>query len=63
MSTSSDCTADLIGPVADDLAGSVDALYDKVAAEFAAPLVRLARAYEVNLTTQQNLLQDIHLAV
>jgi RNA polymerase sigma-70 factor (ECF subfamily) len=40
-----------------------DALYDKVAAEFAAPLLRLARAHEADAALQQDLLQEIHLAL
>jgi RNA polymerase sigma-70 factor (ECF subfamily) len=40
-----------------------DALFDKVAAEFAAPLARLARAHEVDSHLQQDLLQEIHIAL
>ncbi len=45
-----------------DLAGQ-DALFEKVAAEFAAPLTRLARAHEVDPHLQQDLLQEIHIAL
>jgi RNA polymerase sigma-70 factor (ECF subfamily) len=39
------------------------ALFNKVAAEFAAPLARLARAHEADPHLQQDLLQEIHLAL
>jgi RNA polymerase sigma-70 factor, ECF subfamily len=41
----------------------VDALFERVAAEFRAPLARLARAHEANVALQQDLLQEIHLAI
>jgi RNA polymerase sigma-70 factor, ECF subfamily len=40
-----------------------DALYERVAAEYSASLERLARAHEANRSLQQDLLQDIHLAL
>jgi RNA polymerase sigma-70 factor, ECF subfamily len=40
-----------------------DAHYERVAAEYSAPLERLARAHEANPSLQQDLLQDIHLAL
>jgi RNA polymerase sigma-70 factor (ECF subfamily) len=40
-----------------------DALYESLAAEYAAPLARLARAYEADGSLQQDLLQEIHLAL
>src|SRR3954468_4145013 len=40
-----------------------DDLYEKVAAEFAAPLARLARAHEADRSLQQDLLQEIHVAL
>ena len=39
-----------------------EALFEKVAAEFAAPLARLARAHEADAHQQQDLLQEIHIA-
>jgi RNA polymerase sigma-70 factor (ECF subfamily) len=47
---------------AGDVSGK-DALYDRVATEFAAPLARLARAHEADSALQQDLLQEIHLAL
>jgi RNA polymerase sigma-70 factor (ECF subfamily) len=44
-------------------ATEADDLYEKVAAEFAAPLERLARAHEADRSLQQDLLQEIHLAL
>src|SRR5688572_9999876 len=40
-----------------------DALYERLSAEFAAPLVRLARAHEADPSLQQDLLQEIHIAL
>src|SRR3982751_491416 len=42
---------------------SADALFNQVAAEFAGPLARLARAHEADRALQQDLLQEIHLAL
>jgi RNA polymerase sigma-70 factor (ECF subfamily) len=44
-------------------ASAQDRLYEQVASEFAAPLARLARAHEADAHQQQDLLQDIHLAL
>src|SRR4051794_190186 len=41
----------------------LDALFERVAAEFAPPLARLARAHEADPSLQQDLLQEIHLAL
>lgn len=40
-----------------------DERYLRAAAEFGAPLARLARAYEANPDQQRDLLQDIHFAL
>jgi len=40
-----------------------DALFESVARDFAAPLARLARAHEADATLQQDLLQEIYLAL
>ena len=40
-----------------------DALYERLSAEFAAPLARLARAHEADPSLQQDLLQEIHIAL
>ncbi|MEO8064196.1 MAG: RNA polymerase sigma factor [Pseudomonadota bacterium] len=45
-----------------DTAGQ-EALFEKAAAEFAAPLARLARAHEADAHLQQDLLQEIHIAL
>ena len=44
-------------------AAGLEALFEKVAEEFAAPLARLARAHEVDTHLQQDLLQEIHIAL
>lgn len=48
---------------ADTDAAGLEALFEKVAAEFAAPLTRLARAHEVDTHLQQDLLQEMHIAL
>ena len=40
-----------------------DALYERVNAEFGPVLARLARSYEANPSQQQDLLQEIHIAL
>src|SRR3982751_5762242 len=40
-----------------------DRLYSQAAEEFAAPLARLARAHEADSHLQQDLLQEIHIAL
>ncbi len=52
-----------LAPAANPDAADLEALFEKVAAEFAAPLTRLARAYEVDPHLQQDLLQEIHIAL
>lgn len=52
-----------LSPTADPDAAGFEALFEKVAAEFAAPLTRLARAHEVDPHLQQDLLQEIHVAL
>jgi RNA polymerase sigma-70 factor (ECF subfamily) len=40
-----------------------DALYERVNAEFGSVLARLARSYEANPAQQQDLLQEVHIAL
>lgn len=40
-----------------------DALFERIAADYAAPLSRLAHAHEADPSLQQDLLQDIHIAL
>jgi RNA polymerase sigma-70 factor (ECF subfamily) len=40
-----------------------DGLYQRVATEFASPLARLVRAHEADASLQQDLLQEIHIAL
>jgi RNA polymerase sigma-70 factor (ECF subfamily) len=53
----------LFDPAADHTDAGRDALFERIAAEYSAPLARLARAHEANASLQQDLLQDIHLAI
>ena len=63
MATSTDCAADLLAPPNCDLDSTPDALFNRIATEFAAPLARLVRAHEADHTLQQDLLQEVHLAL
>src|SRR5262245_32379815 len=51
--------------IAPELADSAnqDGLYERISADFAAPLARVARAHEADLALQQDLLQEIHIAI
>jgi len=40
-----------------------DALFERIATEYTAPMARLARAHEADPSLQQDLLQEIHLAL
>ncbi len=40
-----------------------DALFERISSEYAAPLARLARAHEADPSLQQDLTQEIHIAV
>jgi RNA polymerase sigma-70 factor (ECF subfamily) len=42
---------------------AADALFERVAQEYAAPLARLARAHEADPALQQDLLQEIYIAL
>jgi RNA polymerase sigma-70 factor (ECF subfamily) len=46
-----------------DEVGGQEALYEQISADFGAPLARLARAHEADVSLQQDLLQEIHIAV
>jgi RNA polymerase sigma-70 factor (ECF subfamily) len=48
---------------AQDPVSGADALYERIAAEFAQPLARLARAYEADAALRQDLLQEIQIAL
>ena len=52
-----------VDPTAVTVDEGLEALFERVATEFAAPLVRLARAHEVDPHLQQDLLQEIHIAL
>jgi RNA polymerase sigma-70 factor (ECF subfamily) len=54
---------DLSAPSDASSDGNRDALFERIAAEFAAPLARLAGAHEADPSLRQDLLQEIHLAL
>jgi RNA polymerase sigma-70 factor (ECF subfamily) len=57
--TEVDCSA----PPVDLSDAGRDALFERIAAEYAAPLARLARAHEADPSLQQDLLQEVHIAL
>ena len=63
MTSAHDLSLALPAGAGRDAAVGQEALFDQVAAEFAAPLARLARAHEADPSLRQDLLQDIHLAL
>lgn len=63
MGITSESRSDLVAVEADDSAASQDALYERISTEYAAPLTRLARAHEADPSMQQDLLQEIHIAL
>jgi RNA polymerase sigma-70 factor (ECF subfamily) len=54
---------DFSAPPADASDGDRDALFERIAAEYAAPIARLAGAHEADPSLRQDLLQEIHLAL
>jgi hypothetical protein len=63
MATSTDCAADLLAPTNCDLESTPDVLFERIASDFAAPLARLVRAHEADPALQQDLMQEVHLAL
>jgi RNA polymerase sigma-70 factor (ECF subfamily) len=63
MGTTTDTTADFPATAADPSDAGRDALFERIAGEYAAALARLARAHESDPSLQQDLLQDIHVAL
>ena len=62
MGITTETSIDLAAAPADS-AVDQEALYERVSAEFSAPLVRLARAHEADPSLQQDLLQEVHIAL
>jgi RNA polymerase sigma-70 factor (ECF subfamily) len=58
-----DTKVDFSAPSVDSSDGSRDALFERVAADYAAPIARLAAAHEADPSQRQDLLQEIHLAL
>ncbi len=54
---------DISAPPVDQSDAGRDALFERIAAEYSAPMSRLARAHEADPSLRQDLLQDIHIAL
>ena len=63
MTTAPDLTMDLSAECGRDAVAALQGRFDEIAAMFAAPLTRLARAHEADLSQRQDLLQEMHLAL
>jgi RNA polymerase sigma-70 factor (ECF subfamily) len=63
MGITTETAADYSAPLVDVSDAGRDALFERIAAEYSAPLARLARAHEADASLQQDLLQEIHLAI
>ena len=57
-----DIDVDYSALVADSSEAGRDALFERLAADYAAPMARVARAHEADPSLQQDLIQEIHLA-
>ncbi|HEU4589877.1 MAG TPA: RNA polymerase sigma factor [Steroidobacteraceae bacterium] len=55
--------AEFSAPAVDQSDAGRDALFERIAAEYSGPMARLARAHEADPSLQQDLLQEIHLAL
>src|SRR3954471_12583597 len=63
MGITTETDADFSAPPLDHSGAGREALFERIATEYAAPMARLARAHEANPSLQQDLLQDIHVAL
>src|SRR5690242_17502109 len=63
MGITTETDADISASPVDQPDAGRDALFERIAAEYSAPLARLARAHEADASLQQDLLQEIHLAL
>ena len=54
---------DFSAPSDDSSDGDRDALFERIAVDYAAPIARLAGAHEADPSLRQDLLQEIHLAL
>jgi RNA polymerase sigma-70 factor (ECF subfamily) len=63
MGITTQTDADFAAPSVGHSDAGREALFERIAAEYAAPMARLARAHEADPSLQQDLLQDIHVAL
>src|SRR5688500_17876470 len=63
MGTTTDTDAELPPLAVDSSSAPCDALFERISAQYAAPLARLARAHEADISLQQHLLQDIPIPI
>jgi len=61
MGITTETDADISAPPVDQSDAGRDALFERIATAYAAPMVRLARAHEADPSLQQDLLQEIHI--
>ena len=63
MGTMTDANIDDPASPAQEAGAAHEALFERVAEGYAAPLTRLARAHEADAALQKDLLQEIHIAI
>lgn len=63
MGITTETDADFAAPPVDHSVAGREALFERIATEYAAAMARLARAHEADPSLQQDLLQDIHIAL
>ena len=63
MGITTETDADISAPPVDRSDAGRDALFARIATEYAGPMARVARAHEADSSLQQDLLQDIHIAL
>src|SRR5690348_1376562 len=63
MGITTETDAEFATPPVDHADSGRDAIFERIVAEYSAPMARLARAHEADPSLQQDLLQEIHLAL
>src|SRR5262245_39161053 len=63
MGITTETDAGFSAPTAERADAGRDALFERIAAEYSAPVARLARAHEADPSLRQDLIQDIHIAL
>ena len=63
MGTMTEANTDIPASPGEESGAGHEALFERIAEDYAAPLARLARAHEADAALQKDLLQEIHIAL